>query len=321
MDAVSSFFKLPIPFEHKIYKESLSSKHQTNFIICSMFTSDPPKLSIYANRLIQSCEQFQLPYIIYEIPQVHQSISLKGTDHVAFTKANIIFSTLNRYPRLNVLYLDIDVLFTDYPSKIEEISNSQINFAIYNWLNDQHNEAYVPIIQTADFEERFSHFYVLSHFVSLYDPTQLNCSGAVQFYKNSDFAKYLLQAWQYVVAENPIYADDQLLNYTYNNFVFDKTNFSAFWLDKSYCRYAWWPHIKPVINHPDFPDNSSRAQITTIHHLPEVVLHEELLYNKKSADLLFPSEYVLDTKNNFIYKFDKGKIVDKKPFTQPLWIG
>ena len=58
------------------------------------------------------------------------------------SKANFISMNMKAFPKKNILYLDVDVFFVDYPERIDAISNARYDFAIYNWLSDEHNETY-----------------------------------------------------------------------------------------------------------------------------------------------------------------------------------
>ena len=58
-----------------------------------------------------------MPAAFYAVPQVHQSISLNGTDNLAFSKPDIIRVALETFGK-PVLYVDADMVFKDPPEKI-----------------------------------------------------------------------------------------------------------------------------------------------------------------------------------------------------------
>ena len=308
---------LPIPFEHEIYKKELSSINSTTFIVCAMFTPDKPKLFQYADRLSRSCEKYNLPFIVYKVPKIHKSITPEGQDDLAFTKANFIYFNLNRYPTKNILYLDVDVFLMEYPKTIREVSGDNYDFAIYNWLNDEHNEAYVPINRKLEAGNIYSGFYEFSHWIGYQSSEQLICSGATQFYRNSDNAKTLLNSWFNVIAGQPDYADDECLDYTFNNFFRAQNNFSPFWLDKSYCRYPWWIYSKPVVIHPDLPCGGRGLPLNEINNLKRCYFEK---CKQKSNLLIFPHDYIIDTNKKLLLKIINNLIVDIKPIMHKLWI-
>jgi tetratricopeptide (TPR) repeat protein len=300
-----------------VYRENYQFLADRTFIVCAMFTPNKPSLFQYANRLVSSCEKYRLPYIIYEVPGIHKSISPQGQEDLAFTKANFIYFNMLRFPTKNILYLDIDVLFVDHPDVIVEISKAGYDFAIYNWLNDEHNEAYIPINRKIELGNIYSDFYMFSHCIGYHCSEQLICSGAAQFYKNSIKAKYLLESWQGVIANNPGYADDECLDYTYNNFILDLEDLEPFWLDKSYCRYPWWPHIKPIILHPDLPYGGRSCHITEINNRQRFY---PIKCKPKLNLFLFPPDYIIDTKNRLLLKIINDQITDRKTIKQDFWI-
>ena len=307
---------LPLPFEHEIYKEELSLINNATFIVCAMFTPHKPRLFQYADRLASSCNRYNLPFVIYKVTKIHKSITPNGQDDLAFTKANFIYFHLEQYPTKNILYLDIDVFLMGHPSAIIEISRDNYDFAIYNWLNDEHNEAYVPINLKLDAGDIYSSFYRYSHRISFYDNQQLLGSGSVQYYRNSNGAKYLLKSWWKTIASNPGYADDQSLDYAYNNFLLNKHSLKSFWLDKSYCRYPWWPYIKPIILHPELP-RERELQLIEINKLKRFYPERCI---PKQYPLIFPPDYLIDTSKKLLLKVINNQLVDVKPIDQNFWI-
>jgi FkbM family methyltransferase len=288
---------------------------KSTFIICAMFTPHKPKLFQHANRLINSCEKFELPYCIYQVPSIHKSISQHGQDDVTFTKANFILYCLNRFKK-NILYMDIDVFLMDYPGVITEISNSDYDFAIYNWISDIHNEAYMPLNNKLEVGNIYSDVYMFSHCIGYYSPKYLMCSGCVQFYKNSDNAKCLLECWQNQIAQNPCRQDDGSLALAFNSLIEDSKNMKAFWLDKSYCRYPWWPHIRPVIIHPQIPNPVRETSKEDTNSFRKTMGKCQ----PKTSGFIFPRDCIFDTSRKLLLKLVNDQIVDIKPLVQDFWI-
>ena len=311
--------EFPMPFPYKrIYKEGLPDLNNSTFLVISMFTPNDPHYYRCADRLAASCSMYRLPYVIYEAPHIHSSISRKGSCDLSFTKANFISFNLQRFSGKDILYTDVDMFFVDYPEKIIEISRLGNNFAIYNWLNDEHNEAYVPINGKIEAGNVYSDFYVFSHHIGYYCPRQLLCSGGVQFYRNSVEAGHLLESWQGVIANAPDSADDECLDYAFNNLGDELEKMKPFWLDKSYLRLPWWPHIKPVILHTTLPTaGTGRASVPERDHQKRFYPEQ---CRQRRGEFCFPADYVIDTKNGFLLKFKNEQLVDSRKVSRRFWI-
>jgi hypothetical protein len=311
--------EFPLPLKNKgIYRENLLSAHQNTFIVCALFTSDKTQYYKYACRLAASCEKFGLPYSICQIPDIHRSINLNGSDDLAFTKANFIAYNMARFPDKNILYVDVDFLFVNHPMMIADISETGCNFAIYNWLSDEHNEAYVPLMKEFEGKTVFSEFYKYSHHIGYYCNMQLICSGGVQFYRNCLESQNLLKAWQSVIAQNPYSADDECMDYTYNNLDSNFIKLHPAWLDKSYLRLPWWPHVKPVILHPGLPiAGGNRIHLTERDNKKRFYPEK---CQKKTALLYFPPDCIIDTKRYLLLKIKNSDIVDRQKIKQDFWI-
>jgi hypothetical protein len=310
-------FPMPFPYK-KIYKESLPSLNNSAFVIISMFTPDNLQYYRCADRLAKSCERYQLPCVIYEVPHVHNSISCKGTGDLSFTKANCIRFNMQRFSGKGILYLDVDMFFTDFPEKMSEISRLEYDFAIYNWLNDEHNEAYIPMNMKIEAGNVYSDFYIFSHHIGYYCPRQLLCSGGVQFYRNSREARQLLEAWQSIIANAPDSADDECLDFAYNNLDLSSITLKPFWLDKDYLRLPWWPHVKPVILHTAIPRAGVGRSPVSERKNQKRFYPEQC--RKNTADFYFPADYVIDTKNGYLLKFENEQLVDSGKISRKFWI-
>jgi hypothetical protein len=310
-------FPLSFPYR-KIYKENLALLGSSPCIIIAMFTPDNPHYERCAERLAASCERYQLPSAIYEVPHVHSSISRNGSSDLSFTKANFICFNMQRFPGKDILYLDLDMFFTDYPYAISDISRSHYDFAVYNWLNDQHNEAYVPVNMKVEAGNMYSYLYVFSHQIGYYCPGQLICSGGVQFYRNSAEAVHLLESWQTVIANSPDSADDECLDYAYNNLDIDLIKPRSCWLDKSYLRLPWWPHVKPVILHKALPmAGTGRSPVPVRGNLKRFYPEK---CRERTEQFSFPADYVIDTKNGYLLKFENDTLIDSRKITREFWI-
>lgn len=197
------------------------------------------------------------------------------------------------------------------------ISESGCDFAVYNWLSDEHNEAYVPVTVEIEGKISYSEFYAYSHHIDYYSTSQLICSGGVHFYRNSMESRELLKRWQEVVAQNPYCADDECLDFAYNNL--DRSlEFHSFWLDKSYLRLPWWPHIKPVILHPGMPAAGVNRNPLTGKDGKQRFYPEGC--QKKQFPLFFPPDCVIDTERCLLLKIENSEVVEVKSIMSEFWI-
>lgn len=309
---------LSIVFPHQgIYLEEYAPAGN-NFVVCALVTPEHDRYVRCADRLANSCRKFLLPYAIYKVPAVHKSVNLNGTENAAYTKAFFILFNLNRFRDKSVVYVDVDMVFVDNPEKIFEISNRGYDFAIYNWLQDKHNEAYVPILREVNGRYFFSEFYQYSHHIDLFSPTQLICSGGVQFYKNSPAAVRLLETWQQIIEENPGVADDECLDYAYNNEFAGAGEMKAAWLEKSYLRLPWWPYVRPVILHPEIPLAGGGRPPLTGRRGKKRFYPERC--TRKNDPLYFPPDSVIDTKRNLLLQMKNSRVVETIQLQQEFWI-
>ena len=209
------------------------------FIVCAMFT---PGYRARAERLAASLTVLDLRHALFEVPQVHRSISPQGGGDLRFSKPRFIRSALARFSK-PVLYVDSDVIFRKSPDLMTALCAGESDFAIYNWLADPVNDAWRPEPGTPLWKFFFS--------VEVASDTQLMSSGAVQFWKNSDATQRLLQDWEQALLQHPRSEDDQCLDFAFNHG--DRSGLTPAWLAKEYARYACWIYADPVIDHPDFP--------------------------------------------------------------------
>lgn len=239
-------------FAGEPFLEDLRDLDRTGFAICAFFSTGDG-YERYGRRLADSCRRFELPHSVWRAPAVHCSISLRGSPDLRFTKPSFIGFCLDRLAGAGVAYLDVDTIVAAHPQAFFDARAGRRDLAIYNWLADPHNEAYLPANRKLVSPEPESHFYLFSHRVEWTGTVQLNCSGVTQFYADTPGARALLAGWQQVIAENPRAADDQSLSFAHNNPVPGAPPVNALWLDKSYARCPYWPHVQPVILHPAIP--------------------------------------------------------------------
>lgn len=200
---------------------------------------------------------------IIELEDIHRSISPKGLLLSQNTKAHLILEKLRKV-EAPVLWLDSDVTIENFPVLLDTILEDCVDLAIYNWLFDPHNAA-LKKSTYKDFAGRVlpsDRFFEHSHEINLISQNQLICSGAVQLWNISKKSINLLEAWDALVRDNPRCQDDHMLDAVFN---YSSDEIILIGLEKSYCRYAFWPHIDPIINHKDFPygggdwDDTDRA--------------------------------------------------------------
>jgi hypothetical protein len=208
------------------------------FIVCAMFTAS---YRLKAERLAASLDQLGLAYALFETPQIHRSISGRGSDDLAFAKPRFIADMLKRFGK-PVLYVDADVVFRQPPALIATLCAGGADFAVYNWLADAENDAWMPAGDAGLWK-----FYFAMDALS---DSQLAASGAVQFWNASRGGHALLAAWEAALAGFPGVQDDHGLDFAFNHAGAD---LRAHWLPKEYARYAFWIYVDPVIDHPDFP--------------------------------------------------------------------
>ena len=305
-------------FEGKVFLEDLREQERVGFVVCAFFTPGDG-FEAYARRLARSCQGFGLPYSLWLAPAVHRSISLRGSTDLRFTKASFITFNLDRLPGVAVAYLDVDAYFVAEPTSLVRARASQCDLAIYNWLNDPHNEAYLPANGRLASGHQASDTYVFSHRVLWSSSEQLICSGMTQYYGNTAPARLLLEAWQQTIAGNSRSADDECLNYAHNNAVLDGLRLHSLWLDKAYARCPWWPHVEPVVLHPDIPARGQLSRAVEPAGNRRCIYLERCVANDTPA--LFPPDGGVDTRTGTVFRHGP----DKQPipvghYAGPFWI-
>ena len=110
------------------------------YVVGAMMT---PSHAHFGERLAVSCRAHSLPLALIAVPSVHRSISKDGSDDLRLTKANFVQFLMDRY-RCPILYVDADCVIAEPPTHIDELLATQVDFAIFNWLAEEHTEAYIP---------------------------------------------------------------------------------------------------------------------------------------------------------------------------------
>lgn len=287
-------------------------------LIAGMFT---PSYRVQAERLVGSLRRFNLPYAIFEVPTVHHSISLRGGSDPSYTKANFIWHVLAA-ARRPVLYLDVDCVVMRSPDLITQLARDGRDFAILNWLTQDKNDAYVPVVLpqvNSQAPPAWPRYYQHSYHVDLVTADQLLCSGAVQWWGDTAPARELLCAWFATIEAQPRVADDECLDFAFNNPVGSwRTELKPFWLSKSYARYPWWIFDEPIINHPDVPSQGGdRGRINDS--------AGRRMYYPERAKVRNPSPFiprdcVIDAATGFIWqRVDQQLRLKVERWTHKLW--
>ena len=310
-----SVFPLEFPFLRAVY-EPQGVAGVANYVVGAMMTPDHAH---FGERLAASCRSRALPLALFEVPAVHRSISVLGTGDPRYTKANFVHFLLGRY-KCPVLYVDVDCEIVQEPVLMNDLAARKVDFAIFNWFAEEHTEAYVPaVIDSQDSSVSSSgRFYRFSHSIDVVSQTQLLCSGAVQWYNDTDAARHLLGAWQSVIERAPGRADDKCLDLAFNNYLTEAPKLKTAWLEKRYARYAWWIYERPIIDHPEFPSSGDGfVQLDELEGKPR--FHRHLL-RQTSVDYVFPKDCLIDSQTRTIFRFDNGTWRPVGPVSTPLWL-
>ena len=204
-----------------------------------------------AQRLRSSAALHKLDVEVCSIDRIHRSVSPKGCAQNLNFKAQFILQSIVER-NCPVLWLDADVVVKCDLDLFNGMLSEGFELAIYNWLADDANAALKPI-EYLDFmgnKRASDRYFMHSHEIRYKSSNQLLCSGAVQLWSNSPRSVALLKEWASLVVKHPTCQDDHLLDAAFN---YSKKPPKLFSLPKQYCRYAFWPHVEPIIDHPDFP--------------------------------------------------------------------
>jgi hypothetical protein len=280
------------------------------FCVAAMFTENH---RAYADRLKASLDLVNLNYSLYQVPEVHCSISPNGTNDITFSKPNFIKNVIDEL-KCSILYVDADVVVREFPTAIADASQKGVDLAIYNWLADKTTYAYAPVTMMYDGIEEKDRFYKLSNAMHLFDMNQLSCSGAVQYYCNSNRATNLLASWLDATSQYANVADDQLLDYAFN-FCTNDLGVVANWLDKAYCRYPWWIYVRPIIDHPQFPSTDNLRNLFERTGKQRFRLEQ---CQTISSQPPFPNDALIDVKKKQLLQRSSGYWM-VTPINRQLW--
>jgi tetratricopeptide (TPR) repeat protein len=286
------------------------------FVAAAMMT---PSYAHFGERLAASCRAHAVPLALFAVPGVHRSISAAGIEDLRYTKANFVHFLLERYGR-PVLYLDVDCEIVQQPVLFQELLTGQVDFAIFNWFAAEHTEAYIPAaVDGGDAQRPSEHrFYRFSHSIDVMSDTQLFCSGAVQWYNNTESARHLLKTWQGVIERAPGRADDKCLDLAFNNYPADAPRLKTSWLDKRYARIAWWIYERPVIDHPEFPGTGAGfAQLEAVDGQPR--FHMDGL-RQTDVTPVFPKDCLIDSETRTLLRWVDGTWQSAGSVSVPLWL-
>jgi hypothetical protein len=313
-------------FAGKVGMGSVNCGERPAFLAASMYT---PSHRALAERLAASLRALGVPFILYEVPTVHRSISARGSDDPTYTKANFVRYVLDTYG-VPILYMDCDCVLRSEPLLIRCLIGAGAEFAIYNWLADVHTDAYAPVeLRGADGQlvkpaDRFFRFW---YSIDAFSPTQLLCSGATQLYADTPAARELLGTWASVIRDHPGVVDDHCLDVAFNSRLTGLRRPRSSWLDKAYARYLFWIFARPVIDHPQFP--SGRRQPTTPHvPLPEGPRFRLDIAETRSDARLLPRDCLIDTQLKRLLRSQPSptqpgqmEAADIGPLLQELYLG
>ncbi len=99
-----------------------------NWIVASFFTAGTP-YAMEAGKLIKSCRKFNVPHIISEYPNFH---CWYKNHH---KKPAFLLNMMNQYPDKNIVWVDCDAVFNEYPELFNKLEECDVDFACHfrNW--------------------------------------------------------------------------------------------------------------------------------------------------------------------------------------------
>ena len=299
----------------KIYKENKLEGEE--FLIISFFTQN---YKDKADRLINSLNNFNLNYKIFEIPTIHYSKSNKGSNDINYCMPMLIINILKQ-SKVPIIFLDCDLVLVKEPTLFYSLKKKNVDFAIYNWLDDSENDGYLPVklkinTERGDIEKTY---YINSVNIKLLNnpnkDEQLFSSGGVAYFSESRSSMNLLNEWLENIIKYPKAPDDQLLDYTFNYSSTVRKNLKVEWLDKSYCRVYWWIFSQPIINHPGHMAHRVNDNFFKITGKERFKIENTIKRNSSKVS----NKFMIDAKNKKILKVEKGKIYIVRSFTENVY--
>ena len=224
--------------------------------------------------------------------------------------------------KIPVIFLDCDLVIVKEPKLFYSLKEKNIDFAIYNWLEDSENDGYLPVkfkINTERGEIEKTYYINSINVKLLNDPNkerQLFSSGGVAYFSESRSSMNLLNEWLENIIKYPKAADDQLLDYTFNYSPTVRKNLKFEWLDKSYCRVYWWIFSQPIIDHPGHVTHRANDNFFKITGKERFKIENTINRNDSKVS----NEYIIDAENKKILKVKDGKIYIVRSFTENLYI-
>ena len=300
----------------KIYKENKLKVEE--FLIVSFFTQN---YKDKADRLINSLNNFNLNYKIFEVPTIHYSKSDKGSNDINYCMPKLIIDMLKQF-KIPIIFLDCDLVVMKEPKLFYSLKEKNIDFAIYNWLEDSENDGYLPVklkisSERGEIEETY---YINSVNVKLLNNPnkegQLFSSGGVAYFSESNSSINVLNEWLENIIKYPKAPDDQLLDHTFNYSSTVRKNLKVEWLDKSYCRVFWWIFSEPIINHPGHMSHRVNDNFFKITGKERFKIENTIKRNSSKVS----EEFIIDAKNKKILKVEKGKIFVVRSFTESVYV-
>ena len=300
----------------KIYKENKLKVE--DFLIVSFFTQN---YKDKADRLINSLNNFNLNYKIFEVPTIHYSKSDKGSNDINYCMPKLIIDMLKQF-KVPIIFLDCDLVVMKEPKLFYSLKEKNIDFAIYNWLEDSDNDGYLPVklkinSERGEIEETY---YINSVNVKLLNNPnkegQLFSSGGVAYFSESNSSINVLNEWLENIIKYPKAPDDQLLDHTFNYSSTVRKNLKVEWLDKSYCRVFWWIFSEPIINHPGHMSHRVNDNFFKITGKERFKIENTIKRNSSKVS----KEFIIDAKNKKILKVEKGKIFVVRSFTESVYV-
>ena len=300
----------------KIYKEN--KLEIEDFLIVSFFTQN---YKDKADRLINSLNNFNLNYKIFEVPTIHYSKSDKGSNDINYCMPKLIIDMLKQF-KVPIIFLDCDLVVMKEPKLFYSLKEKNIDFAVYNWLEDSENDGYLPVklkinSERGEIEETY---YINSVNVKLLNNPnregQLFSSGGVAYFSESNSSINVLNEWLENIIKYPKAPDDQLLDHTFNYSSTVRKNLKVEWLDKSYCRVFWWIFSEPIINHPGHMSHRVNDNFFQITGKERFKIENTIKRNSSKVS----KEFIIDAKNKKILKVEKGKIFVVRSFTESVYV-
>ena len=300
----------------KIYKEN--KLEVEDFLIVSFFTQN---YKDKADRLINSLNNFNLNYKIFEVPTIHYSKSDKGSNDINYCMPKLIIDMLKQF-KVPIIFLDCDLVVMKEPKLFYSLKEKNIDFAIYNWLEDSENDGYLPVklkinSERGEIEETY---YINSVNVKLLNnpnkERQLFSSGGVAYFSESNSSINVLNEWLENIIKYPKAPDDQLLDHTFNYSSTVRKNLKVEWLDKSYCRVFWWIFSQPIIDHPGHMSHRVNDNFFKITGKERFKIENTIKRNSSKVS----KEFIIDAKNKKILKVEKGKIFVVRSFTESVYV-